>query len=162
MTTSSLDIRAATLSDMPACAAILNEWIDDTEWMPRIHPIEDVERHYCETVFAERKTIVADNAGALSGLLTVSPDAMVTAFYVRGRSRSLGIGRRLLCEAKRLFADGLSLWTFQANTQAQRFYRREDFTEVRRTDGDNEEGLPDILFRWTRTCTRTGRSKADG
>lgn len=42
----------------------------------------------------------------------------------------------------------VELWTFVANTGAQSFYRREGFAEMRRTDGDNEEHLPDILYRW--------------
>jgi putative acetyltransferase len=46
--------------------------------------------------------------------------------------------------------DRLSLWTFQANEGARRFYAREGFAEVRMTEGDNEEGLPDVLLEWVR------------
>ena len=46
-------------------------------------------------------------------------------------------------------AGRLWLWTFQANLGAQRFYLREGFAEVRRTDGaGNDEGLPDIQYHW--------------
>ncbi len=44
----------------------------------------------------------------------------------------------------------LKLWTFQANEDARRFYIREGFREVRMTDGDNEEGLPDVMLEWVR------------
>ena len=59
-----------------------------------------------------------------------------------------GIGSRLLERAKAERPDGLDLWTFQANTGARRFYERHGFVEVARTDGDNEEGEPDIRLRW--------------
>lgn len=32
------------------------------------------------------------------------------------------------------------------------FYERHGFVEVRRTPGDNEEGEPDILYRWQPTA----------
>ena len=44
--------------------------------------------------------------------------------------------------------EGLTLWAFVANEGALRFYAREGFVEVARTDGDNEEGLPDVMLRW--------------
>jgi hypothetical protein len=40
------------------------------------------------------------------------------------------------------------LWTFVANAGARRFYAREGFVEARRTEGENEEGLPDVLLTW--------------
>jgi hypothetical protein len=43
---------------------------------------------------------------------------------------------------------GFSLWTFQANLGARRFYERHGCRQVRRTDGDNEENLPDILYEY--------------
>ena len=51
--------------------------------------------------------------------------------------------------AKRERPQGLQLWAFQSNTGARRFYERHGFVEVRRTDGrDNEEGAPDVLYRY--------------
>ncbi|MCF8469656.1 MAG: hypothetical protein K9G30_02600 [Parvibaculum sp.] len=44
---------------------------------------------------------------------------------------------------------GFSLWTFQANLGARRFYERHGLNEARRTGGtENEEKLPDILYEW--------------
>lgn len=40
----------------------------------------------------------------------------------------------------------LSLWTFAADTPAQRLYVREGGQEVRRIGGGNEENLPDIRY----------------
>jgi hypothetical protein len=38
-----------------------------------------------------------------------------------------------------------------ANEGARRFYARQGFVEIGRSEGENEEGLPDVLFRWRET-----------
>jgi ribosomal protein S18 acetylase RimI-like enzyme len=46
---------------------------------------------------------------------------------------------------------GLSLWVFEDNIDAIRFYEREGFQLVKKRDieeQDNEEGLPDRLYKW--------------
>ena len=43
----------------------------------------------------------------------------------------------------------MQLWAFQSNTGALRFYERHGFVAVEETDGDNEEGAPDLRMRWT-------------
>ena len=43
----------------------------------------------------------------------------------------------------------LTLWTFQRNLRARRFYEANGFVAVRETDGaGNEEKEPDVLYRW--------------
>ena len=44
--------------------------------------------------------------------------------------------------------NGLQLRTFESNVGAQRFYERHGFTARDRTDGDNKQGAPDILYVW--------------
>ncbi|WP_299812931.1 GNAT family N-acetyltransferase [uncultured Jannaschia sp.] len=137
-------IRPARSEDAPACAAIRNDWIDATPWMPRVHPPDDVARHYRESVLPEQRVFVAEHDSRIEGFVAVAADGeTVSALYLAPEARGRGIGPTLL-EAVREGAQ--RLWTFQANAGAQRFYRREGFREIRRTEGDNEEGLPDILF----------------
>jgi len=143
-----IDVRPAMPADMSRCAQILNDWIDETNWMPRIYSREDVERHYREEVWFERDTVVADCHGCVNGYVTTDRKEFVTALYVKSGSRSEGIGKLLLQEAKQKLSPRIQLYTFQANTGAQAFYRREGFVEISRTDGDNEERLPDILLEW--------------
>ncbi len=143
-------IRAAKLRDMSDCAAIVNAWIDTTEWMPRVHPEEDVAEYYQDIVFAKYEIFVADDDGAIAGMVALSPDNIVNALYVHRDHRSKGIGKALLDHAKREATGPIELWTFVENRGAQAFYLREGFSEIRRTDGDNEEHLPDILYRWQR------------
>lgn len=40
------------------------------------------------------------------------------------------------------------LWTFQTNAGPRRFYERHGFVAVQFTDGDNEEGAPDVRYEW--------------
>jgi GNAT superfamily N-acetyltransferase len=142
-------IRSAEAKDMLACAAILNAWIDATEWMPRVHDHGDVERYYCQVVFKERRVSIAENDGQACAFMALSGDGYVTALYADPAHRNAGLGKHLIDSAKTVFPKKLQLWTFEANKAAQRFYRREMFSEVKRTAGDNEEGLPDILLQWT-------------
>ena len=139
-----VEIRRAVPKDTDACADILNAWIDAREWMPRIHSAQAVRDFYRDFVYAKRELYVAGDPPV--GFMALDrDDDYVTALYVAVPGQ--GLGKRFLDFAKR-GRDVLRLWTFQANEAAQRFYRREGFEEERRTDGDNEEGLPDILFRW--------------
>lgn len=139
-------LRPGTPADANACAGILNAWIDATDWMPRIHPPDDVERYHREVVLPKRDVFVAEDAGTVTGFLALD-QGMISALYVTKPGR--GTGRRLLHHAKAARPAGLTLWVFQDNLGARRFYGGEKFREIRRTDGDNEEGLPDILLGWT-------------
>lgn len=144
-TVSSIICRPARIEDMRACATILNRWIDATPWMPRIHD-GDVERHYQETLIAKRDVHIAEYEGAVAAFIALSEDQYVSALYAERRKRGKGCGKALLDLAKEKHPTGLKLWTFEANKDARRFYSREGFSEIRRTNGDNEEGLPYILL----------------
>jgi ribosomal protein S18 acetylase RimI-like enzyme len=141
-------IRNARSQDMAFCAAIHNEWIDATDWMPRVHSHDDVQKFYQTEVATKRQTIVAVDGSRVRGFVTVTPDNFVTALYVKQASRSQGIGGLLLERAKRELAPQVNLYVFQNNVGAQAFYKRHGFVEINRTTGDNEENLPDILMEW--------------
>jgi len=133
---------------METCAAIFHDWVDATPWMPRVHEADDVICYYRENLFPHHTVLVAvkSDTGIL-GFAVLSADNFVSALYLSASIRGQGIGGRLLDHLKTLRRT-LSLWTFVANQRAQIFYQRAGFTEVRRTEGDNEENLPDILYRW--------------
>ena len=141
-------IRRGRTEDARACADILNAWIDDRDWMPRVHSHEAVRAFYNDFVFVERQVWVAGEP--IQGFLAMEAAAdHVTALYVATPGQ--GIGKALLDHAKGGRAS-LELHTFQDNTGARAFYAREGFREVSFTDGDNEEGLPDVLLRWERSA----------
>ena len=111
-----------------------------------VHSADDVRGWFAEVVVVSRELWLAEEAGALVGILVLDGD-WVNQLYVERTGE--GIGAALLAAAKRERPGGLRLWTFQSNTGAQRFYERHGFVEESRTDGrDNEERAPDILYVW--------------
>ncbi len=143
-----VSLRSARSQDMAVCAGILNDWIDATEWMPRVHSHADVVKHYADDEKIKRNTIVAVDGARVRGFMTLSRDGFLTALYVEQASRNQGIGGLLLARAKRELSPEINLYTFQANERAHAFYKRHGFVEINRTTGDNEENLPDILLEW--------------
>jgi L-amino acid N-acyltransferase YncA len=148
MTLRALVIRDGRPEDVEVCAAIYNAWVDETAWMPRVHPAEDVERHFREHVFEICRVIVAETDGRVCGLLAFDNEGCVAVLSVAAHVRDRGIGARLVAEAKSLRPEGLMAWTFVANEGAWRFYIRHGFSRAAGTEGENEEGLPDILLAW--------------
>jgi len=112
-----------------------------------VHSDDEVRAWFAEVVLPTRETWVAEVSGAVVGLLVLE-DGWVDQLHVDPTRTGEGLGSRLLEVAKAERPDGLDLWTFQANHGARRFYERHGFVEVARTDGDNEEGEPDIRLRW--------------
>ena len=109
-------------------------------------PPEDVERHYREHVLATCAVTVAEIGGAPRGSWRSTARAMSPGSTSRRRRAAAGIGAALIAAAKAARPEGLLLWTFVANEGARRFYAREGFVESGRTEGENEEGLPDVLL----------------
>lgn len=148
-------IELAKPPDAAAMAQVLGGWIKATPWMPKLHlPIEDV--WFCSSlidtcdVWVVRQPVVigpTETDDTVSGFLARRGDA-VQALYLAPEARGQGYGKALLDLAK-AGQDRLELWTFQANTRAIAFYRREGFVEATRTDGSgNDEKLPDLRLVW--------------
>jgi GNAT superfamily N-acetyltransferase len=113
-----------------------------------VHPDDDVRTYFATVVLPTCATWVADEDGTLLGILVLK-GSWVDHLYVDAGRTGQGTGTRLLEHAKQQRPDGLDLWAFQANTGARRFYERHGFVAVEETDGDNEEGEPDVRYRWT-------------
>ncbi len=141
-------LRVAQQTDAGAVGAILSEFEDTTDWMPRVHTrAEDVA--HAGMMIDRGWVTVAEQAAGVVGFAALD-GSEVHALYVAQDQRGRGVGSALL-EGAKAGNDTLRLWTFQANAGAQRFYLRHGFAEVRRTDGaQNDEKLPDIRFAWTR------------
>jgi ribosomal protein S18 acetylase RimI-like enzyme len=71
----------------------------------------------------------------------------VSQLYIHNDFQGRGIGRRLLEIAKEQSAGRLTLYTFEINKKAQRFYEKHGFKIIGRGH-ENEENLPDILYEW--------------
>ena len=72
--------------------------------------------------------------------------------YVAPASQDRGFGSALLAKAKVLSPQRIVLWTFQRNARARAFYEARSFHAGRQTDGQNEEGEPDVQYEWQGTA----------
>ncbi|MEO0938737.1 MAG: GNAT family N-acetyltransferase [Pseudomonadota bacterium] len=140
-------LRAARPEDALACGAILTAFGQESDWLPRLHSGAEDIAHCGQMIDRGWVTV----AGARPQGFIARDGATIHALYVAPGARGRGLGAALLAAAQ---AEArLELWTFQANTRAQRFYERNGFIEAERTDGQgNDEGLPDIRYVWERSA----------
>lgn len=142
-------LRFATASDLPVCAAIINDYIDATMWLPRTIDHKAVEALFVPSLLESRTMFVVEEHGEILGYLSMSDDGFVPALYLRPGARGKGVGKMLLDAAKAAHPDGLELTVFELNVDALRFYQREGFREdPTRRDDTTEEGTPTLWMRW--------------
>jgi ribosomal protein S18 acetylase RimI-like enzyme len=145
-----VDVRRAIADDAPAVADV---WLRSRHLSvpanpPPVHPDDEVRAWFAEDVLPSRETWVVEEGGAIVALLVLEP-GWVDQLHVAPERQGQGLGSQLLDVAKERNPDGLDLWTFQSNEGARRFYEGHGFVEVARTDGDNEEGEPDVRLHWS-------------
>ena len=147
-------IRRARLDEATAVADV---WLRSRRASePRIplpvHTDDDVREWFETVVLPERDVwvVAGEEGGAGEDVIAVMvlEPGWVDQLYVDPSATGRGLGSSLLAMAKQAQPRGLDLWTFQANTGARRFYARHGFVEIDATDGDNEEGAPDVRCRW--------------
>jgi GNAT superfamily N-acetyltransferase len=141
-------LRPATAADYPAAVEV---YIHVREASipaipPPVHDDGDT-RSWFPTMAAEHEVWVAESDGSVVAILTLS-ETFVYQLYVMPEHQGKGIGTSLLGIAKLQRPKGLQLWAFESNLGARRFYERHGFVAVQHTDGDNEEGAPDVRYQW--------------
>lgn len=116
---------------------------------PPVHSADEIRGWIRFVVIPEREVWLLEDGGRPLAVLVLADDR-VDQLYVEPARTGRGLGTRLIELAKSRRPAGLQLWTFAANTGAQRFYLRHGFTAAEVTDGSgNEEKAPDIRFVWT-------------
>ncbi|WHX39803.1 GNAT family N-acetyltransferase [Mesobacillus sp. AQ2] len=71
----------------------------------------------------------------------------ISQLYIHTDYQGMGIGQSLLDKVKVISSGRLTLYTFEVNENAQRFYEKNGFKIIGRGHG-NEENLPDIQYEW--------------
>lgn len=126
-------------------AAVLNGWIDATDWFPRVHPPAKLEEAIGAALPLREIWVAGDPACAY---LSLDGDSgQVVGLYSSVTAQ--GVGKALMDRAK----EGRSaLWlnTHVPNTAAQRFYRRQGFREVSRHVPEPPETVEEIRMEWAR------------
>ena len=144
-------IRAARPADAPAIARLIRQSkADAMPWLAVPHTLDE-DDGWVAGVLLPRYDVRVAASGAdddvLLGVIALSP-GWIEHLYIATSQQGRGWGSRMLRLAQTETTEPLQLWAFQRNTRARDFYERRGFVEVRRTDGDNEEREPDVLYRW--------------
>jgi GNAT superfamily N-acetyltransferase len=122
---------------------------DAMPYLPEVHTDAETAAWFVGRLSATPGAFwIARDAHRIVGYLALH-GTRLDDLYVRPGHQGRGVGSALLERAKTLSPRRLELATFQENMRAQAFYEARGFREVRRTDGDNEEGLPDIHYEWS-------------
>jgi GNAT superfamily N-acetyltransferase len=140
-------LRRGEPEDATPIARIMRSTYDRMEYIPRLHTHEE-DLAYIGGLFGEREIWVAENDSGVIGFAILSADELMQMHVTPGEQNA-GIGSALLARAKERRPRGFSLWTFQKNVGARRFYERHGLEVVRLTDGaGNEEREPDVQYAW--------------
>ena len=149
MISSTSSLRRATTSDADPIATVwLRSRRASIPSIPKpVHSDMDVRKWVADVLLPEGGTWVAESETGLIGMMSLR-GCWIDQLYVDPVHFGQRVGSRLLALAKRLHPEGLDLWTFQSNTRARHFYEVNGFRSVEETAGDNEEGAPDVHYRW--------------
>jgi GNAT superfamily N-acetyltransferase len=143
-------LRRAVAADALAAADVYLRSFDaalPTVVRPRTD--DEVREYIRDVVVPLRETWVAEADGdGIVGLMVLNRE-LLSQLYLDPEWRGRGIGDRFVALAKERSPGGLTLWTFQVNKPAHRFYERHGFAAVEFTDGSgNEEREPDVRYVW--------------
>jgi ribosomal protein S18 acetylase RimI-like enzyme len=140
-------IRRARSEDTDAIARLFERSFGTLTFLPVLHSLAE-HRVFFGRLITEEEVWVAEAGGVIAGFLVLG-ERTLDHLYVEPERTGSGIGTALLAHAKARRPAGFTLWTFQANDGARRFYERHGLEPVVLTDGeDNEERCPDVLYRW--------------
>jgi ribosomal protein S18 acetylase RimI-like enzyme len=101
--------------------------------------LKDILSEQCQIVLA----LIDDK---VVGMIAYS-EKEISQLYIHIDYQGLGIGQTLLDRAKQKSSGSLTLYTFEVNKIAQKFYEKNGFEIVGR-GYENEENLPDIKYQW--------------
>jgi ribosomal protein S18 acetylase RimI-like enzyme len=154
-------LRRAGFADVEAIVAVFERSFGTLTFLPSLHTHEEHVSFFDRCV-GEDETWVWDDDGAVLGFAVLQGDELAQ-LYVDPDASGRGIGSALLERAKERRPGGFTLWVFQENAGARRFYERRGLRCIRLTDGSfNEEQVPDALYEWrpTPSPARAGRGSA--
>ena len=145
-------IRRAMPSDVPAIATLYERSFATLDYLPMLHTLDEHRSHFAEQV-ATHEAWVWEEDG-VRGFMILS-DELLMHIYLDVGWTGRGIGTALLEHAKERRPGGFTLWTFQQNDGARRFYERQGLVAVEFGDGSlNEEVVADVRYAWRPPAAR--------
>ncbi|MCT4556379.1 MAG: GNAT family N-acetyltransferase [Pelagimonas sp.] len=149
-------LRDARDTDAGKLGQMISDAVAARAWKPVLHSGAQDIAHTGDMI--DRGWVrVAELDGRVAGFIA-RERGYIHALFVTPDLQGHGIGSALLHEAQS-HGQALTLWVFEQNTDALRFYLRAGFAETHRTAGENDEALPDIHLRWTPAPTQQTETK---
>jgi GNAT superfamily N-acetyltransferase len=141
-----MELRRARDEDVPIMARMLRASYDLMTYIPRLHTPEE-DAGYVGGLVAGNEGWVADD-GRVVGFAVLDDDELLQ-IHVESERQNHGIGSTLFLHATERRPRGFTLWTFQKNDGARRFYERHGCRVAQLTNGArNEEREPDVQYEW--------------
>ncbi|MEM9640338.1 MAG: GNAT family N-acetyltransferase [Pseudomonadota bacterium] len=140
-----LKYRLAEGRDGRSCAEIVRDWSAETPWLGPLNDFENVVEWWTDCLRHVDTSWVCEEYGKVVGFC-VRQDDNITGLYVSCDTRTRGIGKHLLGMAK-VDRDWITVWAYEQNPRARKFYRREGCVEISR-EIEEATGLVDIEHRW--------------
>jgi len=145
-------LRSARPTDAGTAGQILWQNQRDSDWLPDLYSAAETIG-FCGVMIDRGWVTVAVIDDRVQGFLA-RDGTEICGLYLSPEVRGRGVGRCLIEDAK-CRSGLLHLRAFQANTNAQRFYRRAGFVSVSRGIGaENDENLPDIAYVWRKEAAQ--------
>ncbi|HEX4930952.1 MAG TPA: GNAT family N-acetyltransferase [Gaiellaceae bacterium] len=144
-----MQLRRAEPSDADAIADVFIASFEQLlNFLPRLHTHEE-DRAFIRDLVERHEVWVAEDDGLIVGFAAIA-DARLEQLYVHPDYQGRGVGTELLAKTKERQPGGFSLWVFQQNDGARRFYEANGLELVELTDGSgNEEKTPDAQYEWS-------------
>lgn len=124
-------------------AKIVCDWEAETEWMVSPYGPKEIAGFITEAMPARDIWVVGE---PVEGYLSFDPKvSRVGGLYCR--RTGLGLGKALMDKAKE-GRDFVWLTTHEPNEAAQRFYKREGFSEVGRHEAEPPNTVREVRMEW--------------
>jgi GNAT superfamily N-acetyltransferase len=139
-------IRLANPDDAPEVVRVFRDSrAEAMPWLPVMHTPGEDEAWFRGSLAGESYAFVEE--GRILGYALLREDELHD-LYVAPDAQGRGVGSALFERVREARPRGFRLWVFRDNIRARRFYETRGCLQIDATDGDNEEGLPDVLYEW--------------
>lgn len=113
-----------------------------------IHSFEDHIFFLNNILNRDNQIYIATDNNKVAGMIAFNENE-INQLYIHNDYQGKGLGKKLLDMAKINSGGRLTLYTFEVNYKAQRFYERNGFKIIGKGH-ENEEKLNDIKYEWVK------------
>lgn len=110
------------------------------------HNSADMLDYLTQIMAVEQNVLLGIEADKLVGFMTLRKN-WIEQLYIDVAHLNQGLGSQFMARAKQSSPTILHCYTFERNLPARAFYEKHGFVAIE-FGSENEENLPDILYKW--------------